>query len=81
MLVVLGGKQRRLRPTGYAKKIHCACLLCLESDFRARSGREKGRGRIVVYANSDGSDMGRIVADIRQAIVATGLLSGSSVNL
>jgi HME family heavy-metal exporter len=44
-------------------------------------GRENGRRRIVVYANSDGSDMGRIVSDIRQAIAATELPTGSFINL
>jgi HME family heavy-metal exporter len=52
-----------------------------ESDGPNQIGRENGRRRIVVYANSDGSDMGRIVADIRKAIAATALPSGSFINL
>jgi len=52
-----------------------------EADGPNQIGRENGRRRIVVYANSDGSDMGRIVADIRQAIAATALPSGSFINL
>ena len=52
-----------------------------EADGPNQIGRENGRRRIIVYANSDGSDMGRIVADIRQAISATSLPSGSFVNL
>jgi HME family heavy-metal exporter len=52
-----------------------------EADGPNQIGRENGRRRIAVYANSDGSDMGRIVADIRQAIAATSLPSGSFVNL
>lgn len=52
-----------------------------EADGPNQIGRENGRRRIAVYANSDGSDMGRIVADIRQAIAATSLPSYSFVNL
>jgi HME family heavy-metal exporter len=52
-----------------------------EADGPNQIGRENGRRRIVVYANSDGSDMGRIVSDIRQAIAATELPTGSFINL
>jgi HME family heavy-metal exporter len=52
-----------------------------EADGPNQIGRENGRRRIVVYANSDGSDMGRIVSDIRQAIASTELPSGSFINL
>ncbi len=52
-----------------------------EADGPNQIGRENGRRRIVVYANSDGSDMGRIVSDIRQAIASTELPTGSFINL
>jgi CzcA family heavy metal efflux pump len=44
-----------------------------ESDGPNQIGRENGRRRMVVYANTDGSDMSRIIADIRQAAAATPL--------
>lgn len=44
-----------------------------ESDGPNQIGRENGRRRIVVYANTDGSDMSRIIADIRKAVAATTL--------
>ncbi|MBB4845816.1 HME family heavy-metal exporter [Paucibacter oligotrophus] len=52
-----------------------------EADGPNQIGRENGRRRIVVYANTDGSDMGRIVADIRQIIAATRLPTGSFISL
>lgn len=42
---------------------------------------ENGRRRIVVYANTDGSDMSRIVRDIRAAIDRTQLPTGNSISL
>ncbi|OWW21830.1 efflux RND transporter permease subunit [Noviherbaspirillum denitrificans] len=44
-----------------------------ESDGPNQIGRENGRRRMVVYANTDGSDMSRIIADIRTAVAATPL--------
>ncbi|MEC4721632.1 efflux RND transporter permease subunit [Noviherbaspirillum sp. CPCC 100848] len=44
-----------------------------ESDGPNQIGRENGRRRIIVYANTDGSDMSRVVADIREAVAATRL--------
>ena len=52
-----------------------------ETDGPNQIGRENGRRRIVVYANTDGSDMGRIVADIRAVIDATTLPAGAFVSL
>ena len=52
-----------------------------EADGPNQIGRENGRRRIVVYANTDGSDMGRVVADIRQLIANTPLPSGSFISL
>jgi len=52
-----------------------------ETDGPNQIGRENGRRRIVVYANTDGSDMGRVIADIRAAIAQTSLPSGTFVSL
>lgn len=52
-----------------------------EADGPNQIGRENGRRRIVVYANTDGSDMGRIVADIREVIAKTSLPTGSFISL
>jgi Cu/Ag efflux pump CusA len=48
-----------------------------ETDGPNQIGRENGRRRIIVYANTDGGDMGRVIADIRSIIedtLATGQL-------
>ncbi|MBL8343853.1 MAG: efflux RND transporter permease subunit [Rubrivivax sp.] len=50
-----------------------------ETDGPNQIGRENGRRRIVVYANTDGGDMGRVVADIRRIIASTPLPSGNFV--
>jgi len=52
-----------------------------EADGPNQIGRENGRRRIVVYANTDGSDMGRVIADIRQVIGKTTLPAGSFISL
>ena len=52
-----------------------------ESDGPNQIGRENGRRRIVVYANTDGSDMGRVIADIRRVIAQTPLPPGGFVSL
>lgn len=52
-----------------------------EEDGPNQIGRENGRRRIVVYANTDGRDMGAIVAQIRQAIASTPLPPGYFVSL
>ncbi len=52
-----------------------------ETDGPNQIGRENGRRRIVVYANTDGSDMGRVVGDIRGIISRTALPEGTFVNL
>ena len=52
-----------------------------ESDGPNQIGRENGRRRIVVYANTDGSDMGRVIADIRGVIARTTLPPGGFVSL
>ncbi|HYD96486.1 MAG TPA: efflux RND transporter permease subunit [Noviherbaspirillum sp.] len=44
-----------------------------ESDGPNQIGRENGRRRIVVYANTDGSDMSRVIGDIRRVIASTAL--------
>jgi CzcA family heavy metal efflux pump len=52
-----------------------------ETDGPNQIGRENGRRRIIVYANTDGSDMGRVIADIRRIIANTPLPSGNFVSL
>ncbi|MDM4765406.1 efflux RND transporter permease subunit [Pelomonas sp. SE-A7] len=52
-----------------------------EADGPNQIGRENGRRRIVVYANSDGSDMAHLIADIRQVIDRTELPAGSFISL
>lgn len=52
-----------------------------ETDGPNQIGRENGRRRIVVYANTDGSDMERIVGDIRQIITKTALPAGGFISL
>ena len=52
-----------------------------ETDGPNQIGRENGRRRIVVYANTDGSDMGRVIGDIRGAIDRTKLPQGVFVGL
>ncbi len=52
-----------------------------EADGPNQIGRENGRRRIVVYANTDGSDMARVVADIRQVIAKTPLPGGAFISL
>jgi HME family heavy-metal exporter len=52
-----------------------------ETDGPNQIGRENGRRRIVVYANTDGRDMSQVVADIRGAIAAQALPTGYFVSL
>ncbi|MGB4344375.1 MAG: efflux RND transporter permease subunit, partial [Moraxellaceae bacterium] len=52
-----------------------------ETDGPNQIGREHGRRRIVVYANTDGRDMGSVVADIRGEISAAALPTGTFVSL
>jgi len=52
-----------------------------ETDGPNQIGRENGRRRIVVYANTDGSDISGIVARIRETVAAQPLPAGYFVNL
>ena len=52
-----------------------------ENDGPNQIGRENGRRRIVVYANTDGSDMSRIVADVRAVIAGTPMPQATFVSL
>jgi CzcA family heavy metal efflux pump len=52
-----------------------------ETDGPNQIGRENGRRRIVVYANTDGSDMGRVIGGIRAAVQRTALPAGTFVSL
>ena len=52
-----------------------------ENDGPNQIGRENGRRRIVVYANTDGSDMNRVIADVREVLDEASLPSGYFVSL
>ncbi|OWW20722.1 efflux RND transporter permease subunit [Noviherbaspirillum denitrificans] len=52
-----------------------------EGDGPNQIGRENGRRRMVVYANTDGSDMSRIIGDIRRAVAATSLPGGYFISI
>ena len=52
-----------------------------EADGPNQIGRENGRRRIVVYANTDGTDMARVVERIRAVIGSTPLPGGTFVSL
>ncbi|MBN8751064.1 MAG: efflux RND transporter permease subunit [Variovorax sp.] len=52
-----------------------------ETDGPNQIGRENGRRRIVVYANTDGRDMGAVVAGVRAAIAAVPMPAGNFVTL
>lgn len=52
-----------------------------ETDGPNMIGRENGRRRIVVYANTDGSDMGRVIGAIRAEITKLALPPGTFISL
>ncbi|MHC9083515.1 efflux RND transporter permease subunit [Luteimonas sp. RIT-PG2_3] len=52
-----------------------------ETDGPNQIGRENGRRRIVVYANTDGSDMSRVIADVRKAIAEAEVPTGNFITL
>ncbi len=52
-----------------------------EGDGPNQIGRENGRRRIVVYANTDGRDMGRVVQDIRAQMNRLALPQGYFISL
>lgn len=52
-----------------------------EGDGPNQIGRENGRRRIVVYANTDGSNMSRIIEDVRKTVSATQLPGGYFVSI
>jgi CzcA family heavy metal efflux pump len=52
-----------------------------EGDGPNQIGRENGRRRILVYANTDGSDMGRVMEDVRKAIAASPLPAGYFISI
>jgi HME family heavy-metal exporter len=52
-----------------------------EGDGPNQIGRENGRRRIVVYANTDGANMSRIIADVRKQVAATALPGGYFVSV
>jgi HME family heavy-metal exporter len=52
-----------------------------EGDGPNQIGRENGRRRIVVYANTDGSSMSRVIGDVRKAVGASALPGGYFVSI
>lgn len=52
-----------------------------EADGPNQIGRENGRRRIVIAANTDGSDLATVVRDIRRHLAATPLPAGYFVSL
>jgi HME family heavy-metal exporter len=52
-----------------------------EGDGPNQIGRENGRRRIVVYANTDGSNMSRIIEDVRKTVAAGALPGGYFVSV
>jgi CzcA family heavy metal efflux pump len=52
-----------------------------ETDGPNQIGRENGRRRIVVYANTDGRDAGAVIAGIRSAVAQHPLPAGAFVSL
>lgn len=52
-----------------------------EGDGPNQIGRENGRRRIVVYANTDGSNMSHIIDDVRKTVAASHLPGGYFVSV
>jgi CzcA family heavy metal efflux pump len=52
-----------------------------ETDGPNQIGRENGRRRIVVYANTDGRDMAKVIADVRKAIDEAEVPQGNFITL
>jgi CzcA family heavy metal efflux pump len=72
----------RVMIDGAAGPIPLAAIATVEEgDGPNQIGRENGRRRIVVYANTDGSDMARVISDIRRAISETPLPGNYFVSL
>lgn len=52
-----------------------------DGDGPNQIGRENGRRRIVVYANTDGSDMSTIIGEVRSAVARAGMPGGYFVSV
>ena len=52
-----------------------------EGDGPNQIGRENGRRRIVVYANTDGRNMSRVIADVRSQVAAKPLPGGYFISV
>ena len=72
---------RTLIDTPAGQKPVSAIATVQETDGPNQIGRENGRRRIVVYANTDGSDMGRVIGDIRAVMAKTPLPPGTFLSL
>ncbi|WP_020653923.1 efflux RND transporter permease subunit [Massilia niastensis] len=66
-------------PTGPVQLSNIAIIE--EGDGPNQIGRENSRRRIVVYANTDGSSMSRIIGDVRTAVTQTALPGGYFVSV
>jgi heavy-metal exporter, HME family len=53
----------------------------LNTDGPNQIMRDRGRRRLVILANTDGSDMHRVITDIRASLAATELPQGFSVSI
>ena len=88
LVVRLGDAQRtpqdleRLMLDSPAGRIPLASIATVEEgDGPNQIGRENGRRRIVVYANTDGSNMSRVIAGVHQAVARTALPGGYFVSI
>ncbi len=66
-------------PAGRVPLSHFAQVV--ETDGPNQIQRDNTRRRIVVYANTDGSDMARVIADVRRLMAETELPSGYFTSL
>ncbi|MBP0628241.1 efflux RND transporter permease subunit [Cupriavidus sp. AcVe19-1a] len=58
-----------------------AVAMVEDGDGPNQIGRENGRRRIVVYANTDGSDMSKVIGEVRSAVARAGLPGGYFVSI
>jgi HME family heavy-metal exporter len=72
----------RIMLTAPAGRIPLSAVATVEEgDGPNQIGRENGRRRIVVYANTDGADMARVIGDVRQAVAASALPGGYFISV
>ncbi|WP_338848870.1 efflux RND transporter permease subunit [Massilia sp. W12] len=66
-------------PAGKIPLSHLASVE--EADGPNQIGRENGRRRIIVYANTAGADMARVIADIRREVAKQALPAGYFISI